>query len=233
LIVVAFSLANCRYGYQELDSPGMAGSTTGGLAGASSGGDMPSAGTVHATGGEAQVSGSGGTTGGQASGTGGQPAGTAGAGEAGAGGEVGCTSTLDCNCATLSGHDYWFCRNALTWLDAEAYCETQSMHLVSIDTQAENDFLGSTGATFSVFALNGFAFIGASDRAVAGEWRWVDGTLFWQGGPAGVAVADRFSQWAASSPSDSGIQQCAGLLDTGEWQVRSCTAVVPFICESP
>jgi hypothetical protein len=225
-VVVAFSLASCRYGYQELDNPSMAGSTTGGWAGASSrGGDMPSAGTVQAAGGEAQVSGAGGTPGGQA-------AGTAGAGEAGAGGAVGCTSTLDCSCATLSGHGYWFCRNALNWLDAEAYCETQSMHLVSIDTQAENDFLGRTGATFSVFALNGFAFIGANDQAVAGEWRWVDGTLFWQGGSAGVAVADKFSQWAASSPSDSGIQQCAGLLDTGEWQVRSCTAVVPFICEA-
>jgi hypothetical protein len=107
------------------------------------------------------------------------------------------------------------------------------MHLVSIDTQDENDFLGSTGATFLVFALNGFAFIGANDQAVAGEWRWVDGTLFWQGGAAGVAVADEFSHWAASSPSNSGIQQCAGLLDTGEWQVRSCTALVPFICEAP
>lgn len=233
-MVAVFALASCRYGYQELDSPSVAGGTTGGVAGASSGGgDLPSAGAIQADGGQAPVSGSGGMPSGQASSMSGQGPGSAGAAEAGAGGAVGCTNTLDCSCATRSGHDYWFCRNALNWVDAEAHCEAQSMHLVSIDTQSENDFLGSTGAAFLVFALNGFAFIGANAQAVAGEWRWVDGTLFWQGGPGGVAVADQFSRWAASSPSNSGIQQCAGLLDTGEWQVRSCTAVVPFICEAP
>ena len=53
------------------------------------------------------------------------------------------------------------------------------MHLVRIDSQLENDFLLSLGASSGVFELNGFAQIGANDRAVAGEWRWIDGELFW------------------------------------------------------
>ena len=106
------------------------------------------------------------------------------------------------------------------------------MQLVRIDSQLENDYLLSTGMTSGVFTLNGFAQIGANDRAVAGEWRWVDGEQFWQGGANGAPVGGLFSSWLASSPSASGVQQCSGLLDTGNWQVRSCTAVVPFICES-
>lgn len=240
MAAIALYVVSCRYGYQELDGAASTGAT-GGVAGASSGGnDTPSAGAVQTNGGQNQagetLGGGNPSEGGQSPGAAGQSSATAGAAEAGAAGAThatGCTNTPDCDCATFSGHAYWFCRSALEQTDAEAHCETQAMHLVRVDTQAENDFLGTTGAASSVFTLNGFALIGANDQAVAGEWRWRDGTLFWQGGPAGSAVDGLFSKWTASSPSSSGIQQCAGLLDTGLWQVRSCTAVVPFICEAP
>ena len=61
---------------------------------------------------------------------------------------LGTAPESNCTGVAYNGHDYWFCRNALNWVDAEAHCEAQSMHLVSIDTQSENDFLGSTGAAF-------------------------------------------------------------------------------------
>lgn len=157
---------------------------------------------------------------------------------AGAGGTapntpIECAEQAACSCASLDGHSYWFCKTTLNWSDAEAACETQSMHLARIDSQIENDFLVSTGGPFGVFALNGFAQMGANDLELAGEWRWVDGTLFWQGGPTGAAVDGLFSNWLASSPSSSGVQQCSGILSSGKWQVRSCTALVPFICEAP
>ena len=142
-------------------------------------------------------------------------------------------TTPDCSCASNAGHDYWFCTAAKAWDAAEAHCQTQAMHLVRIDSQLENDFLVSTGFVSGVFNLNGFAQIGANDRAVAGEWRWVDGEQFWQGGANGAPVGGLFSNWLILSPSSSGVQECTGLLATGNWQVRSCTAVVPFICESP
>ncbi len=128
---------------------------------------------------------------------------------------------------------YWFCKNALNWSAAEAHCQTQAMHLTRIDAEAENAFVVATAQAQGVFDLNGFALIGANDRALAGEWRWGDGTLFWQGGPTGSAVGGQFAKWAASSPSVNGVQQCAGLLQASDWQVRSCTAVVPFICQGP
>lgn len=240
LLAGSLAPAGCRVGYDELGASGSAGTS------ASSGGNP--GGGQSASAGQAPVGGSNDSPGGAAvsggdSSTAGEPSAAGALGEAGsigAGGEGGagptppaCAATTDCSCASNAGHAYWFCKGALDADGAQAHCQTQAMQLVRIDSQLENDFLVSSGVAIGVFALNGFAQIGANDRAVAGEWRWTDGELFWLGGPTGAPVAGLFSNWLASSPSASGIQQCSGLLDTGKWQVRSCTAVVPFVCESP
>lgn len=245
----SFAAASCRIGYEDVGSSGGAGlsgaagaKAPSGGAGSSNGGgaavtagegavggasDLPTAGAA-ANGGDSSAAGDSSTAG-----AGGKAGSTSAGGVGGEGPTPSCTATTDCSCASNDGHVYWFCKAALDWDGAQAQCETQAMHLVRIDSQLENDFLVGNAAASGVFLLNGFAQIGANDRAVAGEWRWVDGELFWQGGPMGTPVAGLFSSWLASSPSASGIQQCSGLLDTGKWQVRSCTAVVPFICESP
>ena len=240
-LVASYLLAiSCRVGYEEQSSTDAAGATTNSGAGSPNGGaGSPNTGGSASGAGEGPVGGSipvppGGmpATGGAA--LGGGASGDAGSGEAGGAGPTTpeCATTPECSCAAHAGHAYWFCTGALEWEAAETHCETQAMQLVRIDSQQENDFLVSAGTQSDVFALNGFAQIGANDRAVAGEWRWVDGEQFWQGGASGAAVGDLFSNWLATSPSASGVQQCSGLLDTGKWQVRSCTAIVPFICES-
>jgi len=156
------------------------------------------------------------------------------AGAAGAGGNPpACAATADCSCASLQGHSYWFCANLANYATAEAQCETQAMHLVRIDSKAEGDFLTREGTPRMVFSSDGFALIGASDQAQAGQWRWVDGTLFWQGGGAGAAVGGLYANWFTASPSASGAKQCAGILILGSWQDRSCTALESFICEGP
>lgn len=239
----SFAAASCRIGYEDVGSTTSAGfagtKAASGAAGSSNGGTLAAAGEA-ALGGASDLPIAGGVANGGAlsagdSSTAGAGGGAGSTGAGGAGGDAStppsCTATTDCSCASNEGHAYWFCVGALDWDGAQAHCETQAMHLVRIDSQLENDFLLSLGASSGVFELNGFAQIGANDRAVAGEWRWIDGELFWQGGPLGAPVAGLFSNWVASSPSASGIQQCSGLLDTGKWQVRSCTAVVPFICE--
>lgn len=73
-------------------------------------------------------------------------------------------------------------------------------HLVTITSQAENDFFTTT----TRFLKEGL-WIGASDRDVEGEWRWVvgpeAGQLFWSGGPDGTA--NGFSTWNTGEPNDS------------------------------
>jgi hypothetical protein len=153
-------------------------------------------------------------------------------GNGGSGGAA-CASTIDCTCQEFQGHDYWFCANSTNWEEAEAQCSLANMSLVRIDSQAENDFLVDRGPALGVFNVNGFAQIGANDQAVDGEWRWTDGTQLWAGDATGSPVDAAFANWIAGSPSAGGIKNCSGILLLGNWQDRSCTALVPSICESP
>jgi hypothetical protein len=166
-------------------------------------------------------------------GTGGGLGGMDTAGAAGGGAVPGCQDTADCTCAADGGHSYWFCTPALNHANAELQCETQGMHLVRIDSQSENDFLLSEATARGVIVVViGFAQIGADDLAVPGEWRWYDGAQFWQGSSSGAAVGGLYAHWANASPGN-GAKPCAGMLPAGTWQDRSCTALGPFICESP
>jgi hypothetical protein len=239
-------VVSCRVGYEEAllgvgagaggeqPSAGRSGNTGAGGAGSSAAGNHDPGGTDGNDAGAASAAGSSGTLGG-AAGEGPAAEGGAGAssGSGGSGGVPDCQPTAECSCEERQGHAYWFCTTALTWTQAEAHCETAGMQLVRVDSQAENDFLVDRGTASGVFDLNGFAQIGANDQAVPGEWRWVDGTQLWSGDATGSAVNGAFSNWLMGSPSVGGVKNCAGILLLGTWQERSCTAVVPFICESP
>ncbi len=178
----------------------------------------------------------GGSTTGGSLGVGGDTgmAGISAGGDGGSGPAPACTNTADCTCDTLNGHDYLFCRQSLNWADANAYCQTHGMTLTRIDNATENNFVLTQGTAYSVFVTPlFFGFIGSNDQAVLGEWRWVDGALFWQGGTSGTLVQGMYANWDNKSPGGTSIQRCSGILATGLWQDRSCTALTPFICESP
>lgn len=178
----------------------------------------------------------GGSTNGGSIGVGGDLglAGMAVGGDGGSGPAPGCTDTADCTCDTFNGHGYLFCRQTLGRDDANAYCQTNGMTLVRIDNATENNFVLTQGTAYSVFVTPlFFGYIGANDQAVLGEWRWVDGALFWQGGTSGSLVQGMYANWDNKSPGTMSVQRCAGILATGLWQDRSCTALNTFICESP
>lgn len=70
-------------------------------------------------------------------------------------------------------------------------------HLATITSQEENDF---------VFGLlTATSWLGGSDDAVEGEWRWVEGPeageQFWQGLAGGSAVNGAYENWAAGEPN--------------------------------
>ena len=75
-------------------------------------------------------------------------------------------------------------------------------------------------------------WIGASDQAVVGEWRWTDGTLFWLGSQNGAAQGGLFTNWVAGSPSSSGpATDCALLESSDRWNDWQCTGLQPYLCE--
>jgi len=73
-----------------------------------------------------------------------------------------------------------------------------SGHLVTILSGAENAFVLSL-----IAPVEHSVWIGASDRAVEGVWRWVTGEQFWQGGGGGAPGPDVFyANWALGQPDD-------------------------------
>jgi hypothetical protein len=79
----------------------------------------------------------------------------------------------------------------------------RSGHLVTIFSPGENAFVLSL-----LSSVDQSIWLGATDRAVEGEWRWVTGERFWQGNASGTAGPDVFYQnWGLGQPDDFGTGQ--------------------------
>ena len=237
--------AGCgRVGYDALGSSGIAGGPgVGGAGGASGGGWGGSAG--GGTGGSGAFAGGGGI-GGSSGGRGGSSAGaggssgaggaTAGAGGGGAGGTTGAgggTAGAACTPQTFSGHGYAFCFAPLAWTGASGDCAVKGMRLARIDDAAENTWMQSVAfagisSTSSIY----WPWIGATDQAVVGEWRWSDGALFWLGGSNGSAQGGLYVNWVAGSPTSGGAATDCGILQHGAfWTDLGCSNMQPYVCE--
>ena len=117
-----------------------------------------------------------------------------------------------------NGHYYEFVPTPphFKWTEAKAAAEARTFtdpggavlqgYLATVTSQEEEDFLQTHFGTIS------FVWIGGSDAAVEGDWRWVtgpegledggQGRLFWRGGPGGTAFG--FSNWTAGEPNSEG-----------------------------
>lgn len=103
------------------------------------------------------------------------------------------------------GNDHWyeFVAGGITWTAARAAAAGSTHlsmpgYLATVTSAAEDAFLGT---------LSGLsAWLGGSDAAVEGEWRWMDGPeagqLFWQGGPGGTVSG--FASWNGGEPNNAG-----------------------------
>ena len=111
-----------------------------------------------------------------------------------------------------TGHFYRFIsKSLLKWSDAEAEAKSDAMmyhglrgYLATITSQVENDFIkGKTP---------GVGWIGGSDQAVEGEWRWITGPegldesgkgrLFYVSGTG--PYNGEYNNWNGNEPNNSG-----------------------------
>jgi hypothetical protein len=112
------------------------------------------------------------------------------------------------NPVTNSYYQYFANKN-IQWAPARAAAKTKTLngatgYLVNITTDQENEFVKSYVAQNDIW-------IGASDEAVEGEWRWMDGPeagiQFWQGNtPANggyVTGPFNYAAWAVNQPDNS------------------------------
>jgi hypothetical protein len=116
-----------------------------------------------------------------------------------------------------NGHIYEFVSSTLNWAQASAAASGKTLggaqeHLLTISSAAEQQFIVSQSA----FNATGY-WLGASDAASEGQWKWVvgpeAGTQFWNGsGTSGSAVSGRYQNWDLSpSPNYYGPQPDGGI----------------------
>jgi hypothetical protein len=110
------------------------------------------------------------------------------------------------------------------------------MRLLRIDDAQENQWVEANafvgvpaGANMSMY----WRWIGATDLAVADEWRWTDGALFWLGGSNGAAQNGFYANWVQNSPKSSTTTNCAVIQHNagGFWSDHDCTLLQAYVCE--
>jgi hypothetical protein len=126
-----------------------------------------------------------------------------------------------------TGHLYEYVSSTLTWGGAKTAAEGRSKYgasgyLATITSQAENDFV-------SARLLNA-GWMGASDSASEGVWRWVtgpeNGTQFCSGNNPCSPVSNRYTNWNTGEPNDAGgNEDCGQFLagGTGRWNDLPCS----------
>ena len=117
------------------------------------------------------------------------------------------------NILVRNGHAYALTTGSATWFGAEAQARAAGGHLVTINDQAENDWLQQN------FSGAGNFWIGLSDDAIEGAFVWSSGD------PLG------FTSWNAGQPDNSGNEDFAAMLSNGRWNDYNGSTVLPGVLE--
>lgn len=143
----------------------------------------------------------------------------------------GCSSVYNgfvpSSASEFNGNYYLVYENAVTWEEAETYCEALGGHLATITSEEENDFITSL---ISSYASAEDFYIGITDKDSEGDWStWI----------TGETVA--YSNWGSGEPDNGGIQNYGVIVNgsrtgsgysvsKGQWDDRENTSLY-FICE--
>ena len=137
-------------------------------------------------------------------------------------------SVGDSNYLPSTDHYYEFVPDlGITWTTAQMAAASRTYfglqgYLATFTSQEEADFAGSQ--------ISGAGWIGGSDSAVEGEWRWVTGPeagiIFWNGLANGSTP--NFAFWNNGEPNQSGDEDYAHITDNsvgmpGSWNDLSNT----------
>ena len=112
----------------------------------------------------------------------------------------------------FSGSCYKHFNLEKTWQDANKTCNAEDAELMSIHTEAENNFLRSIVTKY-------WSWIGFNDIAKEGKFVWSNGS------------PRNYTKWASGEPNDyAGREDCTAVAGNGEWNDKACTYQKPFTC---
>ncbi|XP_053533495.1 CD209 antigen-like protein E [Ictalurus punctatus] len=127
-------------------------------------------------------------------------------------------STLDLcykgRCFNFDSSFYYMSNEKKNWEGSRQDCRDKGADLVIIKSKEEQEFIGKQLGSSR-------AWIGLSDRAVEGDWIWVDGT------PLTTAF------WDEGEPNNEGEEDCAEIfsLNGTFWNDQKCSNNKHWICE--
>jgi hypothetical protein len=124
-------------------------------------------------------------------------------------------------------HDYRWVAEPKTWPDAVDYCKDDGGHLVTITSKPENNYVyGFRPGWWEQ------SWLGASDEAVEGVWRWVTGEpmTYTNWGPDEPNDADASGQGRGEDYMTLGGE---GKREFHDWQYETdgSESMLPFTCE--
>ncbi|XP_041036069.1 C-type lectin domain family 17, member A-like [Carcharodon carcharias] len=112
-------------------------------------------------------------------------------------------------------HCYRFSTDTVNWDSAKQLCESQTSHLIIINTEQEQNFI----MKYLENKPGGY-WIGLTDGESEGNWKWVDGTPV------------SFTQWDQGEPNNwNDNENCASIRASG-WNDYICSDRFRFICET-
>lgn len=125
-----------------------------------------------------------------------------------------------------NGHLYEYVTALTTWTQARDGAAARTKYgatgyLTTITSETESDFVAAR--------LEGQGWMGASDAASEGDWKWVtgpeSGTSFWSGDENGSVVPSQYENWNDGEPNDSSNNEdCAQfLVPSGLWNDLPCS----------
>lgn len=114
-----------------------------------------------------------------------------------------------------NGHYYKLYESASTWKKAKSLCESLGGHLVTITSEGEQNFV------YNNIAGNRYAWIGATDEAKEGSWKWITGETW------------SYTHWASGQPDNyNGNEDYACFWGNANWNDFAVSDTCEFyVCE--
>ncbi|KAI9556556.1 hypothetical protein GHT06_016346 [Daphnia sinensis] len=149
-------------------------------------------------------------------------------------------STSDCSssfesgsemtCWTLKEKCYCFLRNTagLSWVNADAFCKSRNMTLVSLETKQEDELIYNHVKTIPEMSNARYW--------TSGKYS-VDENRFWEWASTEPFQPFTYTNWGPEEPDEHGFGHCVYLdfkddFIIGHWKGLLCTNPRRFICES-